>query len=229
MVGGYYLSRTGVIGLGGPRASWRSGPTATGGTWRLTAETYGDVVLYAPVHLKRFGGGASWQALILHEVGHALDLAHRSSTKDVMYPRLRANGPGRFSPTEVKRLRSVLKRTSCDYGHLRFLSPRPGGGAWGVPTPPNGVSAVAPSSTTATVRWSTPDSTGGAPIIGYRLARGGSAADGGPWATVVPAGTRSFTFTRLTPNTRYLIDVHAVTAIGYGERLRLLVTVPPAG
>jgi hypothetical protein len=190
--------------------------------------TYGEVILYARAHLKRYGGGRSWQSLILHEVGHALDLAHRTSTRDVMYPMLRAHGPGTFSAKEVKRLRSVLKRTGCDYQHLRFLSPRPGGGAWGIPSPPSGVTAAAPTSTTATIRWSTPASTGGAPVIGYRVARGSSGSDGGPWETVVPATTRAFTFTRLTPNRGYLIDVQAITAIGYGDRMRALVRVPPA-
>jgi hypothetical protein len=227
--GGHYLSQPGTVGWGGPRPVAWSGLTATGATWRLAAETYGELVLYAPAHLKRYGGGRSWQALILHEVGHTLDLAHRTSTRDVMYPALRADGPGTFSRTEVKRLRAVLKRTGCDYAHLPLLSPRPGGGAYDVPSVPTRASASAPSSTRATIRWSAPTSTGGTPVIAYRVARGGDANGGGAWAGYIPASARSFTFTKLTPNTRYHIQVQAVNALGIGSWTRFLVTVPPAG
>jgi hypothetical protein len=226
---GYSMSQTSYIGWGQILTNSRAGVTAQGTTWSLMAATHGDVVLYAPAHLaKRFGGGDSWQALILHEVGHALDLAHRSSSADIMYPRLRVNGPGRFSPTEVKRLRAVLKRTGCDYDHLRYLSPRPGGSAYTVPSAPTDVSASAPSSTSATIRWAPPSATGGAPVIGYRVARGSSGADGGPQVSFVPPTDRSFTFTGLTPNTGYYIDVQPITAIGYGSGMRTLVIVPPS-
>jgi hypothetical protein len=225
---GYRMSWPGTVGWGGPQTGSEAGLTSTGGTWKLLAATYGDVVLYAPAHLKRYGGGLSWQAVILHEVGHALNLAHRSSTRAVMYPYLRTDGPGRFSAIEVKRLRSVLQRTHCDYGHLPLLSPRPGGARWAYPSAPTKVSASAGSPTTATIRWSAPTSTGGTKVIGYRVARGGSAAGGAPWDTVVPASTRSFTFTRLQSNSRYYLVVQPLNALGYGSGMQVLVTVPPA-
>jgi hypothetical protein len=94
---------------------------------------------------------------------------------------------------------------------------------------PTGASASAPSATTATIRWSAPTSTGGTPVIAYRVARGGDANGGGAWAGYIPASARSFTFTNLTPNTRYYIQVQAVNALGIGSWTRFLVTVPPAG
>lgn len=229
--GGYYLADPGgKIGVGGPWASARSGVTGAGGTWSLTAEISGDLVLYAPARLRtRFGGGLSWQALILHEVGHSLGLGHSASTRDVMYPSMRTNGPGRFSPTEVKHLRSVLQRTGCDYDHLRYLSPRPGGGVYTAPSAPTGVSASATSATTATIRWSAPSSTGGAPVIGYRLARGGSGRGDAAWDRVIPASARSFTFTGLIPNSGYYLEVRPVNALGYGGGMRTLVILPAAG
>jgi hypothetical protein len=107
---GQHFSWPGEVGVGGPAAAWLS--TAHG---TFEAATYGRVLLYTGFHGPRTGAGATWQSLITHEVGHALNLDHRSSKHDAMYPSLTASSPGRFSRAEVTALHAVLKRTSCDY------------------------------------------------------------------------------------------------------------------
>lgn len=108
---GQHFAWPGQIGVGGPAAAWYS--TSSGSTFE--AMTYGRVLLYTGFKGKRTGAGSTWQSLITHEVGHALNLDHRTATGDAMYPSLSASSPGRFSTAEVTALKSVLKRTSCDY------------------------------------------------------------------------------------------------------------------
>jgi hypothetical protein len=98
----------GTIGLGGPVAEWRS--TTTGSTELIT---YGRVLLSTRFDGPRYGSGQTWQALITHEVGHALNLAHRTSRSSVMYPSLTAGSPARFSAAEVAALKRVLRTTGC--------------------------------------------------------------------------------------------------------------------
>jgi hypothetical protein len=98
----------GTIGLGGPVAEWRS--TSTGSSELIT---YGRVLLSTRFAGARYGGGQTWQALLTHEVGHALNLAHRTSPSSVMYPSLTAGSPARFSAAEVVALKRVLRTTGC--------------------------------------------------------------------------------------------------------------------
>ena len=98
----------GTIGLGGPVAEWRS--TATGSSELIT---YGRVLLSTRFNGARYGSGQTWQALITHEVGHALNLTHRTSSSSVMYPSLTDRSPARFSAAEVRALKRVLRTAHC--------------------------------------------------------------------------------------------------------------------
>ena len=101
----------GEIGVGGPAAAWyRSGGRTVEGI------TYGRVLLSSRFTGPRTGGGVSWQALILHEVGHALNLAHRGGATSIMHPTLTAATPGRYTAAEVRALQRVLQTSRCDYG-----------------------------------------------------------------------------------------------------------------
>ena len=110
-VAGQHFAWPGEIGVGGPAAAWYT--TSSGRTFE--AMTYGRVLLYTGFKGARTGKGPTWQSLITHEVGHALDLDHRTARTDTMYPSLTSWSPGRFSPAEVKALKPVLQTTSCDY------------------------------------------------------------------------------------------------------------------
>lgn len=101
----------GEIGVGGPAAAWMR--TGSGRTFE--SMVYGRVLLSSRFQGPRTGAGATWQSLILHEVGHALNLAHRDDRAALMNPVLTASAPGRFTPAEVTALRSVLQTTRCDY------------------------------------------------------------------------------------------------------------------
>jgi hypothetical protein len=107
---GQHFAWPGEVGVGGPAAAWLRTGSST-----FEAITYGRVLLYTGFHGARAGAGATWQSLITHEVGHALDLDHRTSAADAMYPSLTAASPGRFSPAEVTALKAVLQRRGCDY------------------------------------------------------------------------------------------------------------------
>jgi hypothetical protein len=102
--------RGGEIGVGGPAAAWyRSGGTTVEGM------TYGRVLLSSRFTGPRTGGGVSWQSLIMHEVGHALNLAHRGGPDSLMHPTLTAATPDGFTAAEVRALRQVLQTSHCDY------------------------------------------------------------------------------------------------------------------
>jgi subtilisin family serine protease len=70
---------------------------------------------------------------------------------------------------------------------------------------------------TGTLTWSAPLSNGGKAITGYRVTRNGKDSTGaGPKTVLVPASTRSYTFARLRPGSRYTLSVSAVNSIGTG-------------
>ena len=100
----------GEVGVGGPAASWYS----IGGH-TVEAITYGRVLLSSRFSAPRTGAGVTWQSLILHEVGHALDLAHHGGATSIMHPSLSSSTPGRYTPAEVRALRQVLQTSGCDY------------------------------------------------------------------------------------------------------------------
>jgi hypothetical protein len=100
----------GEVGVGGPMAAWYS----TGGR-TVEAITAGRVLLSSRFAGPLAGPGVTWQSLILHEVGHALDLAHRGDVTSIMHPALTASTPGRFTAAEVAALRQVLQTSDCDY------------------------------------------------------------------------------------------------------------------
>ena len=77
--------------------------------------TYGRVLLSSRFDAPRSAAGVSWQALILHEVGHALNLAHHDDASAVMNPLLSGESPGRYTPAETRALGRVLQTTGCDY------------------------------------------------------------------------------------------------------------------
>ncbi|MCU1472298.1 MAG: putative cell wall binding repeat 2-containing protein [Amnibacterium sp.] len=116
-VAGQHFAWPGQIGVGGPAAAWYS--TSSGSTFE--AMTYGRVLLYTGFKGRVTGAGSTWQSLITHEVGHALNLDHRTTASDAMYPSLSVASPGRFSSNEVAALKSVLRRTSCDYTAFKRL------------------------------------------------------------------------------------------------------------
>ena len=108
---GHTFAWPGEIGVGGPTGAWYQ----DGDGHLYEAITSGRVLLSTTFRGPLRGAGASWQSLIVHEVGHALNLAHRSQARDVMNPILSARSPGRFQPDELTALKRVLQRTGCDY------------------------------------------------------------------------------------------------------------------
>ena len=88
----------------------------------------------------------------------------------------------------------------------------------GVPGQVSGLSASSSAPTTATATWSAPADDGGSSITGYRV----SLVGGG--STLVSAGTTSHTFTGLSPETTYTVQVAAVNGEGDGPTSSTQVT-----
>ena len=79
---------------------------------------------------------------------------------------------------------------------------------------------------TATLTWTPPTSTGGTAITGYRLSRDGTDTSGtGAYATVVPATSRTFTFSKLKAGLPYTLKVQAVNGVGTGSPVSKVVTL----
>jgi hypothetical protein len=94
-----------------------------------------------------------------------------------------------------------------------------------LPGTPTAVTATTAAGGTARLTWSPPAADGGQPITGYRVSRDGTDADGrGAWSTVLGAGKRDFSFTRLVPGRAYTLTVSAVSAVGTGPAASMRVT-----
>ncbi|MCK5928395.1 MAG: fibronectin type III domain-containing protein [Nocardioides sp.] len=93
-----------------------------------------------------------------------------------------------------------------------------GGTTADVPGQVTGLSASSSAPTSATVTWSAPSDDGGSSITGYRV----SLVGGG--STTVDAGTTSHTFTGLSPDTTYTVQVAAVNGEGDGPASSTTVT-----
>ncbi len=87
-----------------------------------------------------------------------------------------------------------------------------------VPSQVTSLSASSAAPTTATATWSAPADDGGSSITGYRV----SLVGGG--STLVAAGTTSHTFTGLSPDTTYTVQVAAVNGEGDGATSSTQVT-----
>ena len=85
-----------------------------------------------------------------------------------------------------------------------------GGTTADVPGQVSGLSASSSAPTTATATWSAPADDGGSSVTGYRV----SLVGGG--STLVSPGTTSHTFTGLSPETTYTVQVAAVNGEGDG-------------
>ena len=116
-VAGQVFSWPGQIGVGGPAAAWYL--TSKGG--RFESITYGRVLLSTKFAGPRTGGGVSWRSLIMHEIGHTLNLEHRAAATDVMHASLTDRSPSKFSKAEVTALKKVLQRSGCDYSAWKKL------------------------------------------------------------------------------------------------------------
>ncbi len=120
------------------------------------------------------------------------------------------------SPAEVTKAitstatTGIVKNSLSAQNHLLYVKPP----ALGLPGAPTSVAVTPASSTSATLAWAPPTSTGGSTITGYRLARDGGTAGGTPWSGTATATERSRTFTGLTPGATYTLSVSAINAQG---------------
>ena len=104
-------------------------------------------------------------------------------------------------------------------GHYTLDVTCEGGGSTAeAPGAVTGLSASSSAPTSATATWSAPADDGGSSITGYHV----SLAGGG--TTLVSAGTTSHTFTGLSPETTYTVQVAAVNAEGDGPTSSTQVT-----
>ena len=103
-------------------------------------------------------------------------------------------------------------------GHYTLDVTCSGGTTADVPGQVSGLSASSSAPTTATATWSAPADDGGSSITGYRV----SLLGGG--STLVSAGTTSHTFTGLSPDTTYTVQVAAVNGEGDGATSSTTVT-----
>ena len=105
----------------------------------------------------------------------------------------------------------------------------------GVPIAPPGVTvAVSSISLTArsgngqaTLRWSTPANTGGAPIVRYEYRVAESGGEFGDWMSVALA-ERAATVRELTNGREYAFEVRVVNALGYGPVETVRATPSPS-
>jgi hypothetical protein len=116
---GTTLSRYGHWGVGSVYTAY--GWDKTRRRWQASA-TYGDLALYAPLHIPRYGKGQTWQSIITHEVGHTLNLQHRATPGQVMYPYvLPRTSRVTFAPAERRDLNRVFMRHGCSYSAFSHM------------------------------------------------------------------------------------------------------------
>lgn len=99
-----------VADLEGWTAGW-------GGSW------YADLVMYrGGITLDRtgtsnlengFGRGATWGALLMHELGHVIGLGHVDEAAQVMYPSILSGSVGRFGAGDLAGLRDQGAMNGC--------------------------------------------------------------------------------------------------------------------
>ena len=86
----------------------------------------------------------------------------------------------------------------------------------GVTVPISSIGLTAsPGNGQVTLRWNTPQDTGGAPIVRYEYRWRESGGEFGAWVSVAPA-ERSATVRELTNGREYMFEVRPVNALGYG-------------
>jgi glucose/arabinose dehydrogenase len=96
-------------------------------------------------------------------------------------------------------------------------------------TAPTAVTVRPTTPGVASISWSPPASAGTFALTGYRVSRDDVDAKGtGPWSTVVPATTRTFSMTSLVAGRTYTLTVQAVTAAGRGASVAGQVVVGSA-
>ena len=79
-----------------------------------------------------------------------------------------------------------------------------------------------------TLRWSTPDNSGGATIVRYEYRWGESGGEFSDWVRVAPA-ERAAMVRNLTNDTEYAFEVRAVNALGYGMAETAMATPEDGG
>ena len=97
-----------------PLREWTAG---WGGGWYS-----GDVVYKGGIALDRtgtsslengFGTGATWGALLIHEIGHVIGLGHVMESEQVMYPSILPTTVGRFGAGDLAGLRDQGAMEGC--------------------------------------------------------------------------------------------------------------------
>jgi fibronectin type III domain protein len=85
----------------------------------------------------------------------------------------------------------------------------------GVPYPPTGLIASAPTTSSVALSWHTPSVTDGAAVTGYTVLYARSAT--GPWTAVSGGSGTSATVSSLSAGTTYFFQVEATNSVGTGH------------
>jgi hypothetical protein len=85
----------------------------------------------------------------------------------------------------------------------------------GVPYPPTGVTITSSTTSSLSVSWGAPSSTGGAAVTAYTVLYATSAS--GPWSTASAGTQTTATVTSLTSGTNYFVKVEAANSAGTGN------------